>query len=260
MKLVLIEQKLIGLALVALLVAGGVFYSIKQAPGKSIPQEVALSERDTPVVVSATTPEPAFAVGEASITPLPTVEGAVQNGLEDETPGEDTSAVYFEYRDKARGLGLFVSDGSLEQYKQYDTPTLEAMGEEGDLTALHALGNRYALELDLEKSNATYRKAAMFGSVWATDHIGAMVLSYMHKGDNPAEQLVEGLAWFEISKRRGGENVSTRSQQRNIERNGVDLNTVDWAKVNAKADAIYQQLLAERAERGLGGFDNVILD
>lgn len=155
-------------------------------------------------------------------------------------------------------LGYF-SDEQKEVYVSYDTETLEALGDQGDLVALNILAKRYHYKDKNEtKAMETYFKSVLFGSANA-----AVSLAIISRGkakasydDNSAESrlyIYNSIAWYKIASMMGDKRVE-EFMLSSLQVDGITLNEQEWEKVNYQAEAAFTKLNEKRIELGLSEY------
>lgn len=155
----------------------------------------------------------------------------------------------------------YVSSDALEVYRNYDVPTLTAMGDNGDLIALAELANKYNNADTWALGLATWEKAAMFGATNTALALGGWNINQSKVYEDidqtlSHQALVEGLAWYEFVRLRGG-NPFLDSQRKTLTEENLSLLDPDiLSEANQRGANIYARLESERIARGLEPFDN----
>lgn len=152
-------------------------------------------------------------------------------------------------------------------YENYETTTLEAMADNGDVRAMLQLGRRYAEEFiskgnadkGLELRNQQYFKAAIYGSTGALMQLGLAANTGSLKSSKHGRELVlEPLAYYEVAAMRGDRLAKSNLGWLALKGSDVKLDDADYTYIETRAEEIYQDLLRQRKELGLGEFDNEI--
>ncbi len=152
----------------------------------------------------------------------------------------------------------------LEAYRRYGVETLEELAAGGDMKAMIVLSELYVTEphvVDhgLEAALRMLRQAAVHGS---SEALGRYASGYrsLHSQDLDAQsmrpQFLESLAWQQVAGLRG-DALPSSTVEIVIKAAGVEEPTLaekDW--IQERAEEIYNELLSERLDRGLGDFDN----
>lgn len=155
----------------------------------------------------------------------------------------------------------YVNDDFLEVYRGYDVPTLTAMGEDGDLTALSVLAEKYNGSDTWALGLAVWEKSAMFGATNTALALGSWNISQSKVYEDidqtlSHQALVEGLAWYEFVRLRGG-NPYLEVQRRTLTEENLSLLDPDIVRAARQRGAeIYTRLESQRISRGLEPFDN----
>lgn len=157
----------------------------------------------------------------------------------------------------------YVNSGALEMYKSYDVPTLTAMGDNGDLIALAALADKYNGTNTWVLGIAVWEKAAMFGATNTAVALGGWNISQSKVYENidqtlSHQALVEGLAWYEFVRLRGGNPFLDAQRQSLTEENLSLLDPDILSEASQRGAEIYARLESQRIARGLEPFDNAI--
>lgn len=152
----------------------------------------------------------------------------------------------------------------LEAYRRYGVETLEELAAGGDMKAMMVLSELYVTEpyvvdYGLEAALSMLRQAAVHGS---SEALGRYASGYrsLYSQDIGTQsmrpQLLESLAWQQVADLRG-DALPNSTVKIVIKAAGVEEPTLaekDWIQERAKE--IYNELLSERLDRGLGDFDN----
>ena len=162
-------------------------------------------------------------------------------------------------------------DASLNNaYSGYTVDTLIKLGEQGDKFALYSL-----MDINIYENPAVYsktrfwagRKAFIYGdsalvpSLIASNLMGE-ARSYLRKGliEEAKKKLMESLAWSEVKLLRN-DFMGLKTLNLKLERyfgDSIKFDDDDLKNISLRAQAIYDELEAERIALGLGKFDNTI--
>ncbi len=156
-----------------------------------------------------------------------------------------------------------------EVYQNYDKDTLEALVAQGDMRAMHTLADLYLdSELALTVSDSytqaqlLYWKAAQQGSTMALEKLAFIEELKLSNHELPTEtrRMIElqALAYLGAADIRGDRWPSLVYGRGMIDRQNIKVTADDEWTVSQGAEHIYNQLLAERIEMGLGEFDNSV--
>ena len=176
------------------------------------------------------------------------------------------SAPYIQKRQEwLAGKGYFYN-GEVDAYDTYDIRALEALADQGDLVAIHALIERHmdSENTDREKLFGTYVLASVHGStnaLVATGHFHQMKFDShsLWNDDIDRASLVNWMAFNEVAVRRGDIDAGVKLE-RNLASRKIEVSEADRALVEEAADIIYASLAQERAKLGLDEFDNSVPD
>lgn len=169
--------------------------------------------------------------------------------------------------DKAHGIFDTGAEwpAAAEMYDTYDSQTLRALGENGDLLALTTLFYNSADNKDLKKWAAN--TSFLFGATWLTydvaseDYGNAISKSILSGGAaDVKEEIIDAMALAEFAAIRGSVRaikiinsvvVSNEESDR-----GVSLNDIELDRVRVRAKKIYDDFNQQRAEMSLPPFDD----
>ena len=166
---------------------------------------------------------------------------------------------YIEQREEwLESLGFFFRE-QLDSYQGYNIEALEALGEQGDLLAWHALEAIYVEEFNVEKAIATLDKAAIYGSAYAIAGKGSFIKHDLYpyfNGDSELnrDSLISWLAHSEVAHRLG-EPYTRLDTMNSLEYNNLHVSESDWQAVNHAADSLLAELEQSRQALGLGEFN-----
>ena len=171
--------------------------------------------------------------------------------------------------DKAHGIFDTGAEwpAAAEMYDTYDSQTLRALGENGDLLALTTLFYNSADNKDLKKWAAN--TSFLFGATWLTydvaseDYGNAISKSILSGGAaDVKEEIIDAMALAEFAALRGSiraiKLVNSRVVANEESGRGVSLNDTEFAQVKERAQQIYNNFNRQRAERSLPPFDDSI--
>lgn len=143
-------------------------------------------------------------------------------------------------------------------YRTYSKETLERLGEQGDLRALHAL---VRLPISPAERQSFLTKAAVHGSTFALFQLANAVSSEPNYEANPTEErkrqaIIEALAYVEVARMRG-EGMSVNGKIQEIQETLQFSPTKPEVKlIETRTQEIYNDLADQRRQMGLPEFDN----
>ena len=159
----------------------------------------------------------------------------------------------------------YFNNGELDAYATYDVAVLEALAEQGDVIAAHALANRLLGAGQQQKYYEAYTLAAIHGSTSALVETGRyyqrQFRKYVSQNNDAAatENLIAWLAYNDVAVRRGDVDAGIKLNQ-HLDIRGIEVSQADRDAAKVVSDQIYQNLEAARADRGLEKFDNSVPD
>lgn len=154
-------------------------------------------------------------------------------------------------------------------YKNYGTSVLEELSDNGDITAMHVLADRYLQEYvergDGENGIKIHRqifsKAATYGSTWALNQLALSLSSeagLIQSSEQRRNMVFDSLAYLEVSERRGDKLPKITSRKFTLTEHGLSLTEHDLEDIKNRANTIYEELATKRQELGLPEFDNSV--
>jgi hypothetical protein len=156
--------------------------------------------------------------------------------------------------------GRFTKE-TLTDYASYDLDTLMTLSDAGDIKAMTALARLYSSpgyssKYGLDYSIPLYYKAAVYGSSYAFERL-AIAFEVKQHASFTMEDHIEILAIKNVAALRGDyyPNFDGYSY---LKRHKITLSPADITAIKTKSEALYQQLLSERRQLGLGDFDNSV--
>ena len=137
------------------------------------------------------------------------------------------------------------------------------MGDQGDLKALDLLAWRHMQLLNRESAVKTYRKAAVLGSTWALQQLGAIAYKARYKKGVNVEQKIKDraeieLSYYQAAILRGDTNFLSTAEVY-LEVREIELTDADKKTIRENGIKIFNELKAERAKIGLSEFDSMPL-
>jgi hypothetical protein len=147
------------------------------------------------------------------------------------------------------------------EYASYDLETLEKLAESGDMLAMTALADRYALKGDSKAKHTAQLKAVVLGSTFLFMDLGITQENIYRKNknsDNSKEYAIETLALYKTATLRGDESFELNMARVFIKKNNLHITEEDHEKINQRARKIYEELQNARHNSGLGDFDNSV--
>lgn len=161
----------------------------------------------------------------------------------------------------ARGNYGFYGPDMQDDYKNYDSETLQKLSETGDVRAMHILSDRAG---SLDESRKILHRAAVFGSTEALTQMGT--IEQINNGIremNPEERkeiIMESLSYYEAAEIRGDWWPKIQNHESLLERFSVELSQQEKDRVVRRGKEIYDELQENRYKLGLGNFDNSVPD
>lgn len=159
-----------------------------------------------------------------------------------------------------RGNFSFMGDDQLSDYTVYDDNTLNQLGENGDLRALHVLADR---SKNIEDFKNILHKAAVLGSTEALIRMGAINeaedLDRM-KVEDRKEKILDALSYYDAAQLRGDWWGNIVRGESLLKRYSHELSQQDKETVKVNAKKIYDSFQDERNMKGIGDFDNSVPD
>ncbi len=152
---------------------------------------------------------------------------------------------------------------SLKDYAGYDLDTLRSLVANGDVKAMIALARlyvseQYAGEYGVKYSMPLLKVAAIHGSSYAME-LYAIQYEAEHfvNGTSDRNVLLETLSWNNAAALRG-DVYPNNSATLDLRRKNIQLSANEIQSIRNRSEEIYQQLLSERKNMGLGDFDNSV--
>lgn len=208
---------------------------------------------------------------ERSIIASPSLQGGVSNGSREATANEKPSAVsqhttaaeVFDFKHWSEERG-YISAEDMAVYQGYDLQTLESLAASGDVRAVDALAAIAVKSGDIEKAKAYYWRAGAMGSTAALGHIALLnePSSFIEMSDfDRKEKIIETLAALRLAEIRGDVQVATvvaQGVKASYEASfgALIFSAEESARIQERAQQLYEELKLHRSELGLNDFDN----
>ncbi len=163
---------------------------------------------------------------------------------------------------------------SLDQrryYESYDEKTLVALANNGDLIAILGLVDRYLKmpNVPVDKVIFYLNEATIRGSTTAIEGLAILSSNNYQSADSPEDKqnsAIENLALIKTMALRGDQMLSNNATERYITQvtqmydNSFRVTPELQIKIDRRAQEIYDDFQSKRRDRGLGDFDNSVLD
>ncbi len=192
---------------------------------------------------------------------IPVAEKIAQSAPEVRTlAGTPSEAEVVRKWEESRGR---FDEESLKDYAGYGLDTLKSLVENGDVKAMIALARlyvseQYAGEYGVKYSMPLLKVAAIHGSSYAME-LYAIQYEAEHfvNGTSDRNVLLEVLSWNNAAALRG-DVYPNNSATLDLRRKNIQLNAEEIQAIRNRSAEIYQQLLSERRNMGLGDFDDSV--
>lgn len=205
-------------------------------------------------------------VSGQSIVPIPEKADSLAEKIAPSSPeiktlaGTPSEAEVVRKWEESRGR---FDEESLKDYAGYDLDTLRSLVANGDVKAMIALARlyiseQYAGEYGVKYSMPLLKVAAIHGSSYAME-LYAIQYEAEHfvNGTSDRNVLLETLSWNNAAALRG-DVYPNNSATLDLRRKNIQLSANEIQSIRNRSEEIYQQLLSERKNMGLGDFDNSV--
>lgn len=159
---------------------------------------------------------------------------------------------------EARG---YFDDHELGDYLTYDVATLEKLSLADDMKAIQLLAFEKLKQGDYSSTYELYLKAASLGSTNALAAASSVRISQASREDNTKQKeiyLLDAFSLLGVAVKRNDIVITDSYIQTTKDINRVTLTPAQEETVIKMTDKLYKDLLAKRAEKGLGRFDNSV--
>ena len=158
------------------------------------------------------------------------------------------------------------STKEFEVYRNYSDSTLESMSNNGDIVALHIMGERKLKEGDIDSAKMYAEKGITYGSLASIKSMGdfsdpsVSMRRLSIEGVKPA--LIKTLAYYSLLGMRGDPHDAFlfKSTLLDAFKNNYNvasaLSVDDEKAIEDQASELYQKYQSERLKLGLGDFEN----
>lgn len=162
----------------------------------------------------------------------------------------------------------YIDSNLREIYKSYPFEALVKLASEGDLTAIDLMANMALGKGNIKIGISYLNLAAIYGSTSALDRLTAFSAPHYPNDKTEAQRrpsVLETLAIAKSIEYRGDLNLATTSASsfaqsyKRLYQTELNLTSKEATYIERRARNIYDKLQKERIERGLGDFDNSIL-